>query len=371
MLGSESAAAALTVRSVTTRAVLLPLDRPIATRVILIERVPLLLVDLHTEEGVTGRSYLFGFDPASTARMAEMVHHAVDIVRGEAVAPVALGKRLARATTLLGHQGLTRIAFSAIDMCAWDALARALDVPLVRLLGGEPGRVRAYNSNGLGLSDPHALGEEAAELVEEGGFEAIKIRLGRARADDDLAAIRSVRRAVGDDIILPSDYNQGLTVMDAVARGRALDDEGLHWIEEPVVHDDLAGNAKVAREIATPVQIGENFYLPSTVAEAVAIGACDYLMLDLGRIGGVTGWMQSAAIAAAGGIELSTHLFPEFSCHLLPVTPTAHWLEYMSWADPILAEPLEVRGGYVEIPSRPGAGIDWDEDAVAAYALDL
>jgi len=105
------------------------------------------------------------------------------------------------------------------------------------------------------------------------------------------------------------------------------------------------------------------------MAQALAARACDFCMPDAERIGGVTGWMRAAALAQAAGMEMSSHLFPEVSCHLLAVTPTCHWLEYMNWADPILQEPLAVNKGFIAIPEQPGIGMRWNEDAVKRYAL--
>ena len=165
------------------------------------------------------------------------------------------------------------------------------------------------------------------------------------------------------------DFNQALTVNEAILRGRQLDDEGgLYWIEEPTRADDFAGNRRIADALDTPVQIGENFMGPEQMAQALAAQASDYVMPDAQRIGGVTGWMRAAALAQGAGLEMSTHLFPEVSCHLLAVTPTGHWLEFVDWAAPVLAEPLTVSGGLAMVPDRPGTGIAWDEQAVARYA---
>jgi mandelate racemase len=183
--------------------------------------------------------------------------------------------------------------------------------------------------------------------------------------------VRAVRAAVGDDILLPCDFNQGLSVAEAIRRGRALDGEDMYWIEEPVVYDDLAGCAKVAREVATPIQIGENFYGPKAMAAAIAAQAADYMMPDVERIGGVTGWMRAAALAEAANIEMSSHLMPEISCQLMAATPTRHWLEYMDWAKPFLAEPLEVKNGQVLVPEAPGSGIAWNEEAIPRYQVAL
>ena len=166
-----------------------------------------------------------------------------------------------------------------------------------------------------------------------------------------------------------ADYNQGLTVTEAIRRGQALDDEGLYSIEEPTRHDDYAGCARIAAALKTPVQIGENFAGAPAMATALAERACDYVMPDLERIGGVTGWQRAAALASAAGIEMSSHIFPEASAHLLAATPTCHWLEYVDWAAPILAEPLRISDGMALVPDRPGSGVSWDEDAVKRYRI--
>jgi mandelate racemase len=254
-------------------------------------------------------------------------------------------------------------------MAAWDALAQSLGQPLVRVLGGTPKSIPAYNSNGLGIMEIAPLAREAEELVKE-GFRAVKLRLGRPEAQHDLEALRAVKRAIGPDVTLMVDFNQALTVAEAIRRGRMIDDEGgVLWMEEPVRADDFAGNARVAREVATPIQIGENFMGPEQMAQALAAGASDYVMPDLERIGGVTGWMRAAALAQGAGLEMSSHLFPEASAHLLAVTPTCHWLEYVDWADAILKDPLETKDGFAHIDERPGTGLSWDEKAVKKYSL--
>jgi mandelate racemase len=105
------------------------------------------------------------------------------------------------------------------------------------------------------------------------------------------------------------------------------------------------------------------------MATAIASGACDYVMPDLERIGGVTGWQRAAAIASAAGIEMSSHIFPEVSAHLLAATPTCHWLEYVDWAAPILAEPLRITDGMALASDRAGSGVSWDEDAINRYRV--
>ena len=260
---------------------------------------------------------------------------------------------------------------AGLDIALWDVLAQAAGLPLARLLGGTLEPVPAYNSNGLGLIPPGAVADEALELLAEGGFTALKVRVGRDRAADDLEAVRRVRAAVGDEVTLVADYNQGLALGDALERCRALDGEGLTWIEEPLRYDDLDGHARIARDIATPVMLGENFYGPRAMHEAIRAQACDLVMPDLMRIGGVTGWLQAAAIADVAGLPMSSHLYPEVSGHLMQVTPTRQWLEWQDWADPVLARPFGVRNGTLLVPDVPGNGLEWDEDAVAHYQAGL
>ena len=334
-----------------------------------LKSAPLLLIDVETEQGVTGHANLFCYVAAAARAMAAMLDDIAEAVQGDVVAPVDMWEKLSRRYRLIGVQGIVRMAMAGLDVACWDALAIAAGKPLVDLLGGGSARmIPAYNSCGLGLMAPEAAADEAEKLLAN-GFRAVKLRLGYATLAGDLAAVRAVRKRLPDDVHLMTDYNQALSVAEAIARGRALDDEGVYWIEEPIRHDDYQGAARVARELKTPVQIGENFSLPQAMAVSLAAQASDYVMPDLERIGGVTGWMRATALASAHGTEMSSHLFPEASAHLLAVTPTRHWLEYVDWAAPILAEPMAIVGGNAIISDRPGTGVNWNADAVKRWRM--
>jgi mandelate racemase len=359
----------LTIRGLRTTPVEAPMTYALGTSAATVRAAPLLLVDLETEQGVVGRTWLFGYRRSGCRAIADVLHDIAAMAKGETVAPIPLGLKLERRFALLGVTGVVRMAFSAFDAAMWDALAVAAGKPLATLLGAAPRRILAYNSNGLGLMGVEAVADEAEKLVAP-GYKAVKLRLGYATLQEDVAVARAVRKRIGDAIAIMGDYNQALTMAEALRRGRALQDEGLFWLEEPIRHDDYAGNATIAQELALPVQIGENFDGPKAMAEALSANACDYVMPDLARIGGVTGWMRAAGIAAARGIEMSSHLFPEVSAHLLAATSTAHFLEYVDWANPILQEPLRIEDGHAVVPDRPGTGIAWDEDAVKRYCFE-
>ncbi len=357
------------IRNLRIRAVAAPMKRPLATSIASVTVAPLLLIDLETDAGIVGRSYLFALAKHHLPPLAKLVEAMGEMVKGDEVAPLDLERKLRARYALLGVHNVVLFAMAGIDMAAWDALGQSLRLPLVRLLGAAPRPIPAYNSKGLGIQSIEKLQKEAVELVEE-GFRAVKLRLGRLDAREDLKALNSVKKQIGADITLMVDFNQGLSVAEAIRRGHMIDEEGgVHWIEEPIRADDFAGCARMKDEIRTPIQIGENFMGPEQMAQALAAGACDYVMPDAERIGGVTGWMRAAALAQGAGIEMSSHLFPEISCHLLAATPTCHWLEYVDWANPILKEPVTLKDGNVVIPETPGTGVAWDEQAVERYKV--
>jgi mandelate racemase len=358
----------LTIRSLRTVSVSVPMKLPLGTSALTVRSAPLLLIDLETEEGITGRTYLFCYLPLGAQLIARVLHELLVLIKGDAVDPAQIGAKLLRQFRLIGAQGVIWMAMAGLDVACWDALAQAAGMPLVAFLGGVPRPIPAYNSNGLGLMPPEACADEAEQLLE-GGFRGVKLRLGYPTLEGDLAAVRAVRKRLPSEIEVMTDYNQALSVDEALSRGRALDAEGLAWIEEPIRHDDYAGCAAIAQTLATPIQIGENFIGVHAMEAALTANSASLMMPDLCRIGGVTGWQQAAALAASKGIKLSSHLFPEVSSHLLAVTPTQHWLEYVDWAAPILAEPLPVAGGTVTPSNRPGTGISWNQNEVKRYQI--
>lgn len=342
---------------------------PLGTSAARMTRAPFVLVDMETEEGVTGRAHAFCYVTEAAPMIRRLVDLAGDSIVGAAVDPAAIGRSLGGRFRLLGAHGVVAMALSALDVACWDALASAAGLRLAEYLAGSRSSVPAYNSNGLSLAEPAAVRSQVPTLLER-GLPALKIRLGHATLAADLAAVEAVREAVPAETALMADYNQALTVAEAIERGRALEDAALVWIEEPVAADDLRGAAEVAAALGTPVQLGENLYGPGAVASAIAQRAGDCLMFDLMRIGGVSAWLEAAALAAAARIPVSSHLYPEVSVHLLAASATAHWLEYVDWAEPFLATGVELSNGEVVVPARPGCGVLWDEDAVERYAIE-
>jgi mandelate racemase len=357
----------LTISGLRARAVDVPVQPPLETASAEIRSAPLVLVDLMTEQGITGHSYAFCVTPLALAPMARLISNLGPLIEGDAVAPLEIERKLQGRFRLLGPQGLTGMAMAAVDVAAWDALAKARESPLVEFLGGERRPISAYASlRAMGLE---SVAQEAREAVAS-GFGAVKVRIGHSEAWRDVEVVRAVRSAIGEGVDLMVDYNQVLSVPEAISRACVLDEEGLYWIEEPTRADDFSGHARISREAKTPIQLGENWWGPHDMAKSLAAGASDLGMPDVIKIGGISGWLRAVALAEAEGMPASSHLYPEVSAHLLAVTPTRDLLEHLDVAGPVLKEPVRIEDGHAVIPTSPGTGVEWDEESVRRYLVD-
>jgi mandelate racemase len=359
------------VKRIVIRPVVVPLRRPVVAAIGRFDTWPLVLVDVETDGGITGSAYIAPYRAGAMPAIVAELKDLGDILKASGGAPFDAFERGLTTLNVIGIAGVSTIAAAAIDMALWDALGKAAGLPLAVLLGGSIGPVRTYNSNGLWRHEVSTLAQEARDLAAEGGFTAMKLRLGNEHLKDDLAAIDAVRQGIGADVDLMVDFNQGLGLGDAIRRCHDLDDRGLYWMEEPIIYDNRAGYALLAGKLRTPIQLGENWWGVRDIYDFLRQGAAHYGMADLMRIGGISGWLRTAGVAAGAGLQLSNHIYPEVAAHLLRVTPTAHWLEWVDWAQPIMAEPMQPADGHVTPPSRPGLGFSWNEAAVAKYAVKV
>lgn len=325
----------LTVRSLRVRAVELPANPPVETAAGTLTTFPLALLDLQTNEGPVGRTYVATYTPEGLAAVVAALN-ALDI----AGRPVAtLYDDLAPRFFFTGVAGVIAYALGGLDMAAWDALARGAGLPLATLLGGSPKPVKAYGS----LSSRTASDAEAR--VAE-GFDVLKVK------STDAAVIARVRDlGVGVMVDLNQQPSGDVAWLDA---------QGLEWIEEPLPAQDVAGYAELTAGTKTPIQAGESWWSAEEARRNADRAATDLVMPDLARIGGVTGFLRVAAL----GLPTSTHLYPEVSAHVLAAIPNAHYLEHLDKAAPILREPLLLDRGH----ALPGSPMEWDETAVARFS---
>lgn len=353
------------IRRVSARAVDAPISRPVRTAFGVISSAPLVLIDVVTDQGFTGRSYIFAYSNLTLKPLVRLIEGVGNELVGQQIAPFDLMAQLDAKFRLLGWQGLVGMAVSGLDMAFWDALGQSASQPLAVLLGGSVRPIQAYDS--YGVVDPVADKNVLRASIDR-GFRGIKIKGGDGDLANDERVVKGVRDLIGPDIALMVDFNQSLDPSEAKRRIERLAAYDLHWIEEPVPAENLQGHAEVRATSPISIQSGENWWFPRGFAEAIAARASDFIVPDLMKVGGVTGWLRVAGQAEAGSIPMSSHLFAEASSHVLAVTPSAHWLEYLDLARAILAEPLEIVDGTVTARG-PGLGLSWNEAAVAKYLV--
>jgi mandelate racemase len=354
-----------TIRSIRARAVIAPISRPVKNAFGVIEAAPLVLIDVSTDQGITGHAYIFAYTKLTLAPLVHLIEETGRDLIGKPIAPFDLMAIMDAKFRLLGWQGLVGMAVSGLDMAFWDVLGQAAGQPLATLLGGSPRPIRAYDS--YGAVDPVADEKDLRRSLEQ-GFRGIKIKGGDGDLANDERVVKAVRGLIGPDIALMLDFNQSLDPTEASRRIARLAAYDLHWIEEPVAAENLEGHAKVRATSPISIQSGENWWFPRGFAESISSAASDFIMPDLMKVGGVTGWLRVAAQAEAASIPMSSHLFAEASSHMLAVTPTAHWIEYLDIARAILTEPVKIVDGTITARGH-GLGLSWDEAAVAKFAV--
>jgi mandelate racemase len=353
------------IKGVRARAVVVPLARPVKNAFGIIEAAPLVLIDVATDQGVIGHAYIFGYSKLTLKPLVTLIEEIGRDLEGKPIAPFDLITALDTKFRLLGWQGLVGMAVSGLDMAFWDALGQLAGRPVVELLGGTARAIRAYDS--YGAVDPKADERDLRRSLER-GFRGIKIKGGDGDTANDERVVKGVRALLGPDVALMIDFNQSLDSAEALRRIKRLAPYDLTWVEEPVPQENLRGHAEVRKSSPIPIQAGENWWFPRGFAEAIATGASDFIMPDLMKVGGITGWLRVAALAEAASIPMSSHLFAEASAHMLAVTPTCHWLEVLDFAGSILANPIDIVDGTLSARG-PGLGLAWNESAVAKYLV--
>lgn len=354
----------LTVTGLAAHAIRLPLETPYRTAAGTVTVVPLILLELHTARGVTGRSILFGYNDLVLMPLLALVRN---MSPQAPVSAATFEKQLEQKFRLVGAQGLVGMALAGVDMALWDAMAKRHQCTLVELLGGEHQRTMAYAS--VGFEGARRSAENASRLASQ-GFHGFKVCIGYQSAQEDLNVIKAIRNAVGGDVEVMVDYNQCLNPREALERIRLLNDCGLCWIEEPLQAKDLTQLARIRKHSRIPIQSGENWDSTSEIEQAINLQASDYIMLSVMKCGGISGWLRAAELARAHSIPLSSNLWPETSAQLLSLSPTAHWLQYSDWWRVLMKHPLQLDQGCTLENTAPGAGMDWDESLAEHYRVN-
>lgn len=357
------------VTSFKHRIVSVPVQYPVVSCVRNSDRIVFVLLDITTDEGVTGISYAQAFHANGAKAICSCLDQLESVVVGKDPRNIEpIWQQMLEAIKLLGRQGLPMFALSLVDIALWDITGKLARLPVCRLLGGEPGTFPAYQSDGLWLVSP-AEAADQAEAFAASGFRTLKMRLGRTDRREDLRAVEEVRRAVGTDINLIADVNQGWSVETVESVEKRIKEYDLLWIEEPVDADNADGHAKLAQSLSIPVATGENLYGVQPFHRYLQMNAASVYTPDLQRTGGISGWRRINVMLEQFGKPSSIHLFPEYAVHLFPLIRHSLSLEWMSWASILFQEPLQCVNGQVRTPERPGFGLEWNEEVIKGNLL--
>ena len=349
----------------------LPLDKPIATAIHDMRSVGCVLLELQTDQGLTGEGYVFTLNAVRLKALHEMLLSFSDHVMGKDPHFVnQMFNDIWKEVNPIGHAGFSIAALTAIDTACWDLVGKSAEQPLHKIFGACRQRVKTYASGGLWLSQSiDELTAQAGDFVDA-GFRSMKIRVGSANIVDDILRVAEVRQAIGPDIELLCDANQGLTVKHAIRLGRELEQFNMGWFEEPVSYLDLQGHAAVRAALDIPIASGETQYSRFGMQDMLQAGAVDILMPDLQRMGGLSEMRRAMAIASAFHIPTSTHIFTEQSICIAASEPNCISVEHMPWFERLFNQTIEIDQGDIVVSDRPGIGFTFDQETIKRYKID-
>jgi L-alanine-DL-glutamate epimerase-like enolase superfamily enzyme len=351
--------------------VALPLAAPISDAKVFTGRqkpmteVAVLFVEIVTEQGHEGLGFSYSKRAGGPGQFAHAREIAEEVI-GEDPSDIArIWTKLVWAGASVGRSGLATQAIAAFDVALWDLKAKRAGLPLAKLLGAHRDSVRCYNTSGGFLHVPteQVLDNAAASLAD--GIGGIKIKVGHPDSRYDLARLTAVRERVGDDTPLMVDANQQWDRATAQRMGRALEEFGLVWIEEPLDAYDVQGHAALAASLDTFVATGEMLSSVAEHAELIRHRAADVIQPDAPRIGGITQFLRLAVLAEQHHLQLAPHFAMEIHLHLAAAYPIEPWVEHFDWLEPLFNERVTIRDGRMHISARPGLGVTLTDKARA------
>lgn len=325
-------------------------------------------LEVHTDVGIIGRSIPSGSEELIRSqllpRIAGMNPFHIE----------AIWDRMYRYNRKPVAKGLYISAMGSVDIAIWDIIGKALNRPVYEVLGVFTERIRVYAAGGY-----YEEGKGVRELVKEmegyvgEGFRAVKMKVGGEPMATDFERVKAVREALGPKIDIMIDANNKWNAYDAIRFGRMVEKFEPFWFEEPVEADDFAGCAEVKRALDIPIAAGENEFTRWGARDLLQAQAVDILQCDTVLAGGITEMRRIAALASANHVPMSPHGNPHMSVHLLASLPNAIIMETYPAVESRynLALPLfPVKDGYIEVPRKPGLGIDPDPEIVSKYRVN-
>ena len=357
------------IRDLRTTILSMPLKTPVADATHSLNRIQWILVNLVTDGGLTGNSFMLTFEYGPDLLRDIIDKELKKHVIGQDARQIGKIREIcSKQTEYIGQSGVAAWGIAAIDIALWDLMGKSLDCPVSQLLGSLCDNVPIYGSGGwLSYSMDDLLAEVSSYLDQ--GFKMVKIKVGSPDPRRDVERLKAVRNLVGDDVRLMIDANQAWTPHEAIAFARKIQDLNIFWLEEPVARDDFDGYARLASSIDIPLATGEREYSISNFKELLIRKGAAIVQPDLLRIGGITQCMKLAHLAEAFNVRVAMHFYKELDIHVMASIPNGLFLEYFPWLDSLLVHPLEVVDGIAKVPQRPGLGVEFKPDAIREYRL--
>lgn len=359
------------IKTVDIRVLKVPLDQPYLAAGRTVGANWHVMAEITTEDGVTGFGYIVALNDMFIGTVATATRELAPLLVGMSVAePEAAWRKMARAGDWVGPGGLLHYAIAPLDIALWDAFGKTLNQPISRLLGGARDRLPVYASDGFWYS--LTLDELAASATRaaDAGFRAVKLRVGHeAHPAGEVRRVQTVRDATAGRVAVMTDATETWSVAQAIRTGKALQEAGVVWIEDPVSHTDIVGMARVAAALDVPVATGEHLYQIADFTRLLEARGTGVALLDLGRVGGVTPWRHIASLAHGFGVEVGGHVLPEIHVHLLTAVPNARIVEYVPRSAALLRAMPAIVDGALVVPLGGGFGLELDHDAVRRFTV--
>jgi len=360
------------VEAVETAVYRVPLPRPWGDQTHRIGHLEIVVTDVAADNGLTGTGFSYSVGVGGKAIQALLDWYIAPTLVGAEVVPQVQWQRMWAEAHDAGGGGISTMAIAAADIALWDLAAKERGLPLTTALGQFRASIPAYGS-GVNLNLSMSELEDQVRRWLDAGYSAVKVKVGKPDLAEDLERLAMVRRVIGPGRPLMIDANQGWDVTAAMRAIRAFEPFDLHWVEEPLLSDDIAGHARLRRVIGPPLAIGENVYTRYQFNEYLRQGACDVVQADVVRVGGITPWLAIAALAQTWGVPMAPHFMLELSGQLLCCIPNGVILEDVEGGSfralGILAEDVGVHHGQFVPPDRLGHGIAFDRAALRPHLL--
>ncbi|MEM7028398.1 MAG: mandelate racemase/muconate lactonizing enzyme family protein [Chloroflexota bacterium] len=334
-----------------------------------ISHFALVTVRIQTDQGVEGLGYTYTVGNIGGAAVHTMIERDLSTVLLDAEPRriEQLWEKMWWHIHFVGRGGIAAFAMAAVDIALWDLRGKLADEPLWQLLGGHDNRVQAY-AGGIDLQFTlDALIKQTEGFLAQ-GFRAIKMKVGRDNLSEDVSRVKAIREVIGPDVTLMADANMRWTIDQAIRASRQLAVADLFWLEEPIIPDDVAGHARIAKEGVLPIATGENLHTIYEFQQMIVHGGVLFPEPDVANLGGITPWMKVAKLAEAHNLPVTSHGVHDLHVHLLCAIPNASYLEVHGFGlDRFMSNPLSLDNGEAVAPNRPGHGVSFDWDALEAH----